>query len=176
MHKHQYAATPSVPMHDDVTTYCTPQKKDANWSWGSDQTFLGLEPEPGGYGHWVVCMPCAQMLVSPLCDTCPGICLERSLRLKVSVEVTSGGARRRGPVPTWARRAWTRNPGGAKPSLRGRGATSSLEHEKENASHSACFGGLCTAAWAFGRSVRSASSRVVRVHCWIKVRGPGCAW
>lgn len=98
-------------MHDDVTTYCTPQKKDANWSWGSDQTFLGLEPEPGGYGHWVVCMPCAQMLVSPLCDTCPGICLERSLRLKVSVEVTSGGARRRGPVPTWARRAWTRNPG-----------------------------------------------------------------
>ncbi len=46
-------------MHDDVTTYCTPQKKEANWSWGSDQTFLGLEPEPGGYGHWVICMPCA---------------------------------------------------------------------------------------------------------------------
>ncbi len=86
-------------MHDDVTTYCTPQKKDANWSWGSDQTFLGLEPEPGGYGHWVVCMPCAQMLVSPLCDTCPGICLERSLRLKVSVEVTSGARAGGGQCP-----------------------------------------------------------------------------
>ena len=99
-------------MHDDVTTYCTPQKKDANWSWGSDQTFLGLEPEPGGYGHWVVCMPCARMLVSPLCDTCPGICLERSLRLKVSVEVTSGARAGGGQCPLGhGGHVATRNPG-----------------------------------------------------------------
>ena len=99
-------------MHDDVTTYCTPQKKEANWSWGSDQTFLGLEPEPGGYGHWVVCMPCAQMLVSPLCDTCPGICLERSLRLKVSVEVTSGARAGGGQCPLGhGGHVATRNPG-----------------------------------------------------------------
>ena len=44
------------------------------------------------------------------CDTCPGIRLERSLWLKVSVEVTSGDRAQAEPVPTWARRTW-RNPG-----------------------------------------------------------------
>ena len=176
MHKHQYAATTSVPMHDDVTTYCTPQKKDANWSWGSDQTFLGLEPEPGGYGHWVVCMPCAQMLVSPLCDTCPGICLERSLRLKVSVEVASGDRAQvlpfcvresgmceaklaepwrltlrwstRGCFPLCFRFGWTSAP---LPGLLG------AQPEAHRPGQCACEGG--TEGWP----------------CWIKVSGPGRA-